>query len=129
MSKTNNKLYRWLLITAGTISLGIGILGIILPVLPTTVFFLFTAYCYARSNEKFYNWLLSNRYFGTYIKNFREKKGIPVKAKVTSIIFLWITITISVFLVEYLWLKILLFCIAIGVSIHIWLLRTYKEEN
>lgn len=124
---TNNTLIKLFLISAGTVSLGIGILGIILPLLPTTPFLLFSAACYARSSEKFYNWLLTNRYFGNYIKNYREKKGIPKKVKISAIIFLWITISISIFIVEYLWLKILLLIIAISVSIHIWLLKTYKE--
>lgn len=129
MKKADNKLYRLFLISLGSVSLVMGIIGIFLPVWPTTVFLLISAWAYSRSNEKFYKWLITNRYFGEYIKNYREKKGIPIKIKVRSTIFLWITILISVYLVEFLWLKILLLLIAVSVSIHIWLLKTYKDDS
>ena len=83
-----NKYLRWLLIAAGTVSILLGILGIILPLLPTTPFLLLAAASYARSSVKFYNWLINNRFFGSYIKNYREGKGIPLRVKVSAISFL-----------------------------------------
>ena len=115
-----NKYLRWLLIAFGTISVFLGLLGIILPLLPTTPFLLLAAASYAKSSEKFYNWLLNNRYFGSYIKNYREGRGIPLRVKVTAIVFLWTTILITaVFFIPVFAVKILLIIIAAAVSVHI----------
>ena len=104
----------------GTISLILGIIGIALPVLPTTPFLLLTAYCYFRSAPNWHKRLLESKHLGPYIKNFQEYKCIPLRVKVYSIFTLWLTISISaIFFVSILWVKALLFAIAIGVTIHI----------
>ena len=72
-----NKPVKILLITSGTFFIGVGLMGIFLPILPTTPFLLISAALYARSSTRFYNWLINNRIFGQYIKNYREGKGIP----------------------------------------------------
>ncbi len=119
---------RWVLTSAGTFLVALGILGIFLPLLPTTPFLLLAAACYARSSERFYHWLLNNRWFGNYLKNYWEEKGIPLKIKVLSISFLCITIGYSaVFVVQILLGKIILLLIAIGVTIHILSIRTLKQ--
>lgn len=122
------KWVRIVLIVGGTSSVAIGILGIFVPVLPTTPFLLLGAACYARSSQRFYDWLLNNKYFGNYIRNYRERKGIPLKGKVLALALLWATIGCSVaFAVEILFVRVLLIVIAIGVSIHIFSLRTLHE--
>lgn len=109
-----------LLIISGTLLVGLAVLGIFLPLLPTTPLLLLAAVCYARSSAKLYNWLLTNKYFGNYIKNYREGKGIPLKAKIISISLLILTIGYSaIFVIHIVWIKICLFLIAIGVSTHI----------
>jgi len=119
---------RILLIIAGTLFVGLGILGIFIPVLPTTPFLLLAAVCYARSSQRFYHWLLYNRWFGSYIRNYLQKRGIPLRVKVLTIALLWITIGCSVaFAVELFVVRLILILIAIGVSIHVLLLRTLKE--
>ena len=119
---------RILLIIAGTLFVGLGILGIFIPVLPTTPFLLLAAVCYARSSQRFYHWLLYNRWFGSYIRNYLQKGGIPLRVKVLTIALLWITIGCSVaFVVELFVVRLILILIAIGVSIHVLLLRTLKE--
>ncbi len=126
----SNKFFRYLLIIAGTISLAFGIIGVFLPILPTTPFLLLTAACYARSSQRFYNWLINNKWFGNYIKHYHEGKGIPVKFKIFTISLLWITILTSVyFVINNFWIKILLMIIAIGVTIHIITIKTYKHNN
>ncbi|MBA7466161.1 Inner membrane protein YbaN [subsurface metagenome] len=113
---------------AGTFSLGLGIAGILLPLLPTTPFLLLAAACYARSSERLNNWLLNNRWFGNYLRNYWKGKGIPLKVKVLSISFLWITIGYSaLFVVQILLGKIILVIIAIGVTIHILSIRVLKR--
>jgi len=126
----SNRFFRYLLIISGTIFLGFGIIGIFLPILPTTPFLLLAAACYARSSKRFYNWLMNNRWFGNYIKNYRDGRGVPLKFKIFTIFLLWITILVSVFLViNSYWVKIILILIAIGVTIHILTIKTYKQKR
>jgi len=126
----SNRFFRYLLIIAGTIFLGLGIIGIFLPILPTTPFLLLATACYARSSKRFYDWLLNNKWFGTYIKNYYEGRGVPLKVKVFTISLLWITILVSVFFViSDFWIKIVLIIIAIGVTTHILTIKTYKQKR
>ena len=76
-------------IILGTLSLGLGILGIFLPLLPTTPFLLLTAALYFKGSPRLYQWLLNHKYFGTYIRNFREYKALPVRAKFISLLLMW----------------------------------------
>jgi len=119
---------RILLIIAGTFFVGLGIVGIFVPVLPTTPFLLLAAACYARSSQRSYSWLLNNKWFGNYIRNYLERKGVPLKVKVLTVTLLWITIGFSVaFAVQTLVARLILVLIAIGVSIHILSIRTLKQ--
>ena len=116
---------RVILIVAGTVSLSLGILGIVVPILPTTPFLLLAAACYARGSQRFYNWLLNNRCLGTYIRNYIEKKGIPLKVKIFTITLLWTTISISVILISpNLIVQVILVVIATGVTAHVLSLKT-----
>ena len=96
--KLTSHLRKWVLIIVGSFFTGLGIIGIFLPLLPTTPFLLLAAACYIRSSERLYSWLINNKWVGRYIKNYLEGKGIPLKSKVLSISALWITIGYSVFL-------------------------------
>jgi uncharacterized membrane protein YbaN (DUF454 family) len=117
---------RWTLMLAGTVLVGIGILGIFLPLLPTTVFFLMAAWCYARSSQKFYTWLHHNKYFGTHLKNYRERKGITAPSKFFTLLFLWCSISYSIFVTQSLAIHLVLAAVAIGVTIHILIIPTYR---
>lgn len=126
------KLKRRLLIAAGTISTAIGIVGIFVPILPTTPFLLLAAACYLRSSQKLYDRLLNNRFIGAYVRNYLQGKGMPWKVKIITILLLWITITGSIiFAVQDLIIRAILLIIAIGVSVHILLIKTTKgnKEN
>ena len=121
---------RGILIVAGTFFVLIGIVGIFLPILPTTPFLLLAAWCYVRSSKRFYNWLLNNRILGFYINNYLEGKGMPIKIKIFTISLLWITILISAFLfIQILWVRYLLIIIAIAVTIHIILIRPKNRKQ
>jgi len=124
------ELKKNILIVCGTVSVGLGTIGIFVPLLPTTVFYLLAAYCYARSSQKFYNWLLNNRWIGEYIRNYREGRGIPLKQKIFSISLLWLTIGYSAwFVVSLWWVRLILLGIAIGVTIHLVTIKTYKPNT
>lgn len=109
-----------LLLICGFISLGLAILGIFLPVLPTTPLLLLAAYLFSKSSQKQYDWLLQHPRFGPYIIQFREQKIIPRHIKLISLLMLWATILLSIYLLRgNLPIQALLLIIAIGVSWHI----------
>ncbi len=93
---TLDKTKKLLLITAGTICVGLGIIGLVLPVVPTSPFLLLAAACYARSSKRFYNRLLANPIFGPPIRQWREEKSIPVRAKWLAIAMILVTFSITV---------------------------------
>ena len=126
----SNKTFRYMLIIAGTLFLGFGIIGIFLPILPTTPFLLLAAACYARSSKRFYNRLMNNKWFGNYIINYHEGRGVPLKFKIFTISLLWITILFSIYyFIDNFWIELILFMIAIGVTIHIVTIKTLKQRN
>lgn len=126
---TSNKVVKILLIIAGWFFVSLGVIGIFLPVMPTTIFLIIAAACFARSSEKFYNWLITNKYLGKFIRNYREHRGMPLKAKIIAILMLNIAIGYSaIFAVTLLWVKILLFGIAISVTIYLISLKTISSE-
>jgi uncharacterized membrane protein YbaN (DUF454 family) len=127
-NKLRKKIVKGLYFIAGTISLALGIIGIILPILPTTPFLLLSAACYAKSSERFYNWLINNKILGAYIRNYIEGTGMPVKVKIFTLSLLWITMSITIFLfIQMIWIKIVLLIIAVIVSIHIIMIRPKKK--
>jgi len=115
---------RKLLIGAGTLCVGLGIIGIFVPILPTTPFLLLAAACYMRSSERFYQWLTSNRIFGAYVRNYIEGRGMPTKIKIFTILLLWLAIGLSItYGVQNTVVRIVLICVAIGVTVHICLIK------
>ena len=121
---------RRLFILIGSLFVGLALLGIFLPILPTTPFLLLAAACYARGSDRFYNWLLNNRWFGGYIRNYREGRGIPLRIKLLAITFLWITIGCSAaFVVHTLPLRVILIVIAVAVTTHIIFIRSSRDTR
>lgn len=121
---------RRLLIGTGSLCAGLGIIGIFVPILPTTPFLLLAAACYMRSSERFYQWLINNRILGAYVRNYIEGKGMPVKIKMFTILLLWLTIALTiVFGVQNIVIKIVLICIAVGVTAHIALIKSRRAGD
>ena len=119
---------KYILITVGALSLALGIVGIFLPVLPTTPFLLLSAYCFSKSSEKFYNWLITNKIFGKYIRDYREQKGITLYNKIVVLIVLFAGIGFSLWKMQnHLHLQIFLVVVLIGVTVHIVKLKTLKN--
>lgn len=111
----------------GILSLGLGVLGAFLPVLPTTPLLLLSAALFLRGNEKLYIWLMNHPKLGPYIKNFRENKSIPLRIKIISISMLWITLlNCAIFVTDHWALRIFFILLAIGVTIHILSYKTLK---
>ena len=121
-------LKRHLLIALGTICLATGIIGIFTPILPTTPFLLLAAACYLRSSPRFYRWLMNNRVFGSYIRNYTEGRGIVIKVKLFTIALLWATIGISIWAADNMVVTAILLTVAIGVTLHIAFIRARKDR-
>jgi len=114
---------------AGTIALSIGVLGIAVPLVPTTPFLLMAAACFAKGSPRMYKWMMTNRYFGSYLRDYREGRGIPLRVKIGSILFLWAVIGVSaVFAAQNAYIRIGLIAIAIAVSAHILSIRPQTSE-
>lgn len=129
IKQPKNLIIKYLLAFLGLISLILGVLGIFIPILPTTPFLLLSAALFMKSSTRLYNWLMNHKYLGKHLQNYINHKTISFRSKITSISFLWITILASVFLiVDKLIFKILLLAIAIAVSIHILSFKSNKKE-
>ncbi|NLD17133.1 MAG: DUF454 domain-containing protein [Tissierellia bacterium] len=120
-----NVLYK----ISGIICVILGGIGIIIPVLPTTPFLLLAAWCFVRSSDKLYDWLMNHPVFGLYIKSYIKYRGVEKRYKIFAITMLWMTIGFSVYLIEKRWVEILLVLIATGVTIHIASLKTLTREE
>lgn len=117
-------------LTVGIISLAAGLVGVFLPVIPTTPFILLSAWCFFRSSERLFQWVVSNETLGPTIQNYHEGKGIPKNTKIRAVGMMWLTITLSVyFFISNTYLIAFLYIIAIGVSIYLYKLPTVKEQD
>ncbi|MDY0253717.1 MAG: YbaN family protein [Tenuifilaceae bacterium] len=127
--KIRSPYLRYLMVLGGILSVALGAIGIVLPILPTTPFFLLAAYLFVRSSTRLYRWLLTHRIFGNYIRNYIQNKSISKGVKIFTLALLWSTILLSVYLTSHIpWVQILLIIIAIAVSIHILSLNTTRNE-
>jgi uncharacterized membrane protein YbaN (DUF454 family) len=130
VSSSKGRTRRVLLFIAGSFFLLTGAVGVVLPVLPTTPFLILAAFCYARSSSRCYRWLLNNRVFGRYLNDYLCGRGIPWRVKALALFFLWGVISVTaVIFVERMWLRVLLFVVAVGVTGHVLLLKSRKGEG
>lgn len=117
---TLNPVLKWFLLTLGVLSTILAVLGIFLPLLPTVPLLLLSAACFSRSSERCHSWLLENNHLGPLVKQYLDGSGIPRRVRNSAIFLVWLTITPSaLLLVPLLWVKLLLFSVAFGVSIYL----------
>jgi uncharacterized membrane protein YbaN (DUF454 family) len=118
---------KWLLTILGCISLGLGILGIFLPVLPTTPFLLLSAFLFLRGHQGLYRWLTSHPKFGLYIQNFLVHKSIPLHVKIVSISMVWITLlNCAIFVASHWALRLFFVLLAAAITWHVLSYKTSK---
>lgn len=124
-------MFRAILISLGTLSLSLGVLGVFVPGLPTTPFLLLTASLYVRSSDKLYAKLIGSRFFGKYISNYRKNKGITKRTKIYSLILMWVMITCSVvFFIPNFYVKlVVLFVGLIGTYVMGFVVKTVTPEK
>ena len=122
-------LTRWLLMAAGSLSVGLGVLGVFLPVLPTTPFLLLAAVCFSRSSERLHRWLLGNRWFGPYVRNYVEGRGLPRRVKIVTLVLLWLSLGYAALVVTgNVWVRVLFAGVAAGVTWHVVRLKTLASQ-
>lgn len=123
-------LIKYFYLISGFLLVAIGVIGIFLPLLPTTIFLILASICFVRSSPKANEWLRNHKILGMYIKNYQDKSGLTIKSKIFNITFLWIMISASaIFFTELWYIRFLLFAIAIGVTFHILLIKTKKTTK
>ncbi|MCU0407223.1 MAG: YbaN family protein [Ignavibacteriaceae bacterium] len=88
-------IYRYLYFISGVLLVAIGVIGIFLPILPTTIFLILASACFIKSSPKANEWLRNHKILGMYIKNYQDGSGLTVKSKIFNITFLWIMISAS----------------------------------
>jgi uncharacterized membrane protein YbaN (DUF454 family) len=126
--KSISPVIKYLYLISGFLLVIIGVIGIFLPVLPTTIFLILASACFIKSSPQANEWLRNHKILGMYIKNYQDGSGLTVKSKIFNITFLWIMISASaIFFTELWYIRILLLTIAIGVTIHLLIIKTKKE--
>jgi uncharacterized protein len=119
IQEQRNPLIRYALLAIGWLSVTLGVIGIFLPVLPTTPFLLLAAACFMRSSKRFYLWLVNHRQLGPWIVDYLEGQGIPLKGKVYAISLMWLSIGLSCYLVPLFWARAFMLSSAVLVSLYI----------
>jgi hypothetical protein len=124
------RIRRSLLIAAGLLSTVLAVLGIFLPLLPTVPLLLLAAACFARSSPRCHAWLREHRHFGPVLAAYQDGAGVPRRAKVSALLLIWTSIPLSaLFLVEAIWLRLLLVLIALAVTSYLLWLPTRPENE
>ena len=117
--ETRHAWLRWLLLGIGWLSVTLGVIGIFLPILPTTPFLLLAAACFVRSSRRVYVWLVTHPRLGPWIRDYLDGHGIPLKAKVYAIGLMWASILLSCYLVPLLPARLFMLTSAVLVTLYI----------
>lgn len=104
----------------GVLAVLLGILGLFLPLLPTTPFLLLASACFARGSDRLHGWLLNHRVFGVYLRNFEAGNGIPLRAKIVASVMMWSSLLVAILRFEHLGLRVALVLIGASVSLYLW---------
>ena len=110
---------RYVLFVCGCLSVALGVIGIFLPVLPTTPFLLLAAACFARSSKHFYLWLVLHPKLGPWVRDYLDGQGLPLKGKIWALVLMWTSISFSMWIVPLLWVRIFMVVSAVCVTVYI----------
>jgi len=121
---------KLLFLIIGSFSLMLGLIGIIIPGLPTTPFVLLAGYLYFKSSDKLYNWLLNQKYLGKYLRDYKSKKAFSKKTMIVAIILMWVMISSSIFLfISEMNIRIIVICVGIIGTVVMLSVKTYTKKN
>lgn len=126
---THNGFKKYLFIVLGSICVGLGAIGAVVPLLPTTPFLLLAGFFYIRSSKKLYDWMMNHKVFGTFLTNYIEKRAITKKMRIWILTGLWTSLIISSIAVNSPAGNFILLLVGVGVTIHLSFFDTLKEED
>lgn len=129
IQQSRHRSVRYLLLAVGWLSVALGVIGIFVPVLPTTPFLLLAAACFVRSSRRFYLWLVNHPRLGPWIRDYLEGNGIPLKGKVYAIGLMWLSIGLSCYLVPLFWARAFMLTSAVLVSLYILRQKTLPNRE
>lgn len=110
------RLQRMLYGILGALAVGLAFVGVLVPGMPTTVFVLIAAFCFARSSPQLESWLLRHRWFGAPLRRFRETGGMPWVAKIAALGSMWTAIALSSLVLVAINWKLVLVVLALGIA-------------
>ncbi|MBL7986837.1 MAG: YbaN family protein [Chlorobi bacterium] len=113
----------------GTLFVGLGVAGIFLPLVPTTPFLLLASACYIRGSKRLHDWLMNHRHLGPYIRNIKERRGMPMRGKVITIAVLWISIGFSIYTIGRWMATVALICTATCTTTYLLRMKTLRLET
>lgn len=122
--KPRSPLSKLFYLGVGWFALGMSVLGIFLPLLPTTPFLLLACACFMRGSQRMALWLLNHRWFGSYIRDFHENRGLTVQTKVRAIVVMWVSLALSAYIVPLVWVRWFLLVPGICVTVYLWRFKT-----
>jgi uncharacterized membrane protein YbaN (DUF454 family) len=120
---------RIILIIIGWLAVVLATLGVVLPLLPTTPFLLLATWCFARSSPRFHHWLLYRSWFGSYIRHWQDHRALPPGAKPRALIFIVLTFAVSLYLVNILWVRLLLLVMMCALLFFMWRMPVIDEKQ
>ncbi len=118
---------RYFLIATGWLSVVLGVIGIVVPLLPTTPFILLAAASFAKSSPRFHQWLLNHKFFGPIINSFKHGQGISRHIKIRVIIFVWLTLSFSMLMMKNFWVSVVLITMGVGLTTYLWWFQAHKD--
>ena len=122
-----SKTRRVFLTIVGLLSLMAGIVGIFVPIWPTTCFLLLSTACFSRSSDRLYRWMNTNSWFGGHVRQYRETGSVDSRVRILSLVSLWLSLLLSIALVKSsVWLLVALLAIGVAVSVHLLRLPVQK---
>ncbi|MEH6556193.1 MAG: YbaN family protein [Oceanicoccus sp.] len=111
---------HYLLITIGWTSIVLGVIGVFLPILPTTPFILLSAWCFSRSSERFHSWLLANKHFGRMISDWEDGRGLSRKVRTRALILSWFSLCFSMLVIHQWWAVAILSTVGILLTLYLY---------
>ena len=115
------------LFVLGWICFALGIIGLVLPIMPTTPFLILSAVLFAKSSDKFYKWLVTHKIFGRFIKDYLKYKAIPMEYKIGYILILWVSFSVSAYFININYIRVIIYIILIIATIKILSIKTKKR--
>ncbi len=120
---------RMIYLVLGHVSLALGFIGIVLPVLPTTPFLLLASYFFYKSSGRLHDWLMNHPVFGSRLRAYIEHKAVSRRTKYTAIAFLWMSLFVSMLLIDRGTVRIIMAIVGTAVTIHLLMLKALNEDQ